>query len=126
MAERLAVNLREAGIVAQLSGQAAGVKNSCADIRLVRHRIVAADPGAALAELLNSFGEVPAGLETLEQAYVAERAPIEALRVVPLVRVSESYGLGLEVRDWMPTRWSGWRLEDVWLEPALAAGGTSP
>jgi hypothetical protein len=66
----------------------------------------------------------PAPLFTPEQAYAA-RAPIEASRVVPLVHVSENYGLSPQVRDWMPPRWGGWRLEDVWLEPASAAGGTS-
>ncbi len=65
-------------------------------------------------------------METLEQTYAAERAPIDAFRIVPLVHVSESYGLSPQVRDWMAPRWGGWRLEDVWLGPAQAAAGTSP
>ena len=122
VADRVAVNLNDVGIAVRISGQAADGKMTPADMRLVRHRIAAPDPGAALSELLNSFGEVPAGLETLEQAYAAERAPIEAFRVVPLVHVSENYGLSPEVRDWMAPRWGGWRLEDVWLAPAPASG----
>jgi peptide/nickel transport system substrate-binding protein len=120
IAERVAVNLREIGIVAQISGQAAGVKNSAADMRLVRYRIASPDPGVALAEILNSLGELPANLDTAEQAYAAERAPIDAFQVIPLVHVSESYGLSPQVRDWMPPRWGGWRLEDVWLGPPAA------
>lgn len=123
VAERVAVNLREIGIVAQLSGRAAGVKNSTADVRLVRIRTDAPDPGIALAGVLNALGEPSSNMDTPEQTYAAERAPIDAFRVIPLVHVSESYGLSPQVRDWMPPRWSGWRLEDVWLGPPSPGGG---
>ena len=92
-------------------------------MRLARHRLASPDSGIALAELLASLGESPASLETIEQAYAAERAPIDAFRVIPLVHVSESYGLSPQVRDWMAPRWGGWRLEDVWLGPAQAPEG---
>jgi hypothetical protein len=128
VAERVAVNLKEAGIAVQLSGQITGAatKSSAGDMRLVRQRIVSPDPAAALSALLDSIGEPTTVRETLDQAYAAERAPIDAFRVIPLVHVSESYGLSPQVRDWMAPRWGGWRLEDVWLEPAPAARGTTP
>ena len=128
VAERVAVNLKEAGIAVQLSGQTTGstMKLPAGDIRLVRERIASPDTAVALPALLDSLGEPTTVLETLDQAYAAERAPIDAFRVIPLVHVSESYGLSPQVRDWMAPRWGGWRLEDVWLEPPPAAGGTSP
>jgi peptide/nickel transport system substrate-binding protein len=128
VAERVAVNLKEAGIAVQLSGQTTGsaVKLPVADMRLVRQRIAAPDTAVALPALLTSLGEPSAVLETPEQTYAAERAPIDAFRIIPLVHVSESYGLSPQVRDWMPPRWGGWRLEDVWLAPAPAAGGRTP
>ena len=128
VADRVAVNLREIGIMVQVSGQVVDGKGKrlAADLRLVRHRIAAPDPAAALSELLNSLGEAATDLETPEQIYAAERAPIDAFRVIPLVHVSESYGLSPQVRDWMAPRWGGWRLEDVWLGPPSAAGGNSP
>jgi peptide/nickel transport system substrate-binding protein len=130
VAERVAVNLKEAGIAVQLSAQTTGsaTKPSAGDLRLVRLRIASPDIAVALPGMLTSLGEPSVVLETLEQAYAAERAPIDAFRVIPLVHVSESYGLGLQVRDWVPPRWGGWRLEDVWLAavPAPAAGGTTP
>jgi peptide/nickel transport system substrate-binding protein len=128
VADRVAVNLREVGIKVQVSGQVADGKTKppAADLRLVRHRIAAPDPAAALSELLNSLGETAMNLETPEQIYTAERATIDAFRVIPLVHVSESYGLSPQVRDWMAPRWGGWRLEDVWLGPPSAAGGNSP
>jgi peptide/nickel transport system substrate-binding protein len=125
VAERVAVNLRDVGITVQISGQAANGKTAPADIRLVRHRIAAPDPGAALTGLLNELGESPSELETPEQAYAAERAPVDAFRVIPLVHVSESYGLSPQVRDWMAPRWGGWRLEEAWLGPAASTGGRS-
>jgi ABC-type transport system substrate-binding protein len=128
VAERVAVNLKEAGIAVQLSGQTTGsaTKLPTGDMRLVRQRIASPDTAVALPALLDSLGEPSVVLETPEQAYAAERAPIDAFRIIPLVHVSESYGLGPQVRDWMAPRWGGWRLEDVWLEPAPAAGGTTP
>lgn len=128
VAERVAVNLKEAGIAVQLSGQTTGsaMKPPAGDLRLVRQRIASPDTAVALPALLDSLGEQITVPETPAEAYAAERAPIDAFRVVPLVHVSESYGLSPQVRDWMAPRWGGWRLEDVWLEPAPAAGGTTP
>ena len=128
VADRVAVNLREIGIMIQVSGQIADGKNNpavAADLRLLRHRIVSPDPVQALSEILNSLGETATDLESPEQIYAAERAPIDAFRVIPLVHVSESYGLSPQVRDWMAPRWGGWRLEDVWLGPPSEAGGNS-
>ncbi len=122
VAERVAVNLKEAGITVQVSGQPESGKSALADIRLIRRRISEPDPGLALASLLDSLGETPASLATPEETYAAERAPVDAFRIIPLVHVSESYGLSPQVRDWMPPRWGGWRLEDVWLGPPSSGG----
>jgi len=124
VAERVAVNLKEAGIAVQVSGQTDVGKSAAADMRLVRRRISTPDPGTALAELLNSFGEAGSEMETPEQTYAAERAPIDAFRIIPLVHLTESYGLSPQVRDWMPPRWGGWRLEGVWLGPLSTPGGS--
>jgi len=127
VADRVAVNLREVGIMVQVSGQTLNgkTKPAAADLHLVRHRLAAPDPAAALSELLNSLGETSTDLETAEQIYAAERAPIDAFRVIPLVHVSESYGLSPQVRDWMAPRWGGWRLEDVWLGSPSESGGNA-
>jgi MarR-like DNA-binding transcriptional regulator SgrR of sgrS sRNA len=129
IADRVTVNLREAGIMIQVHEQVddAAAKRSAADLRLVRHRIATPDRAAALAGVLIWLGEPPApDLSTLEQDYAAERAPIDAFRVIPLVHVSESYGLSPQVRDWMAPRWGGWDLADVWLGPPSPSGGNTP
>jgi peptide/nickel transport system substrate-binding protein len=123
VADRVAVNLKEAGISVQVSGQPLTGKSAPADMRLVRRRTAMPDPGTALAGLLNSLGEPPVDLETPEETYAAERTPIDLFQIIPLVHVSESYGLSPRVRDWMAPRWGGWRLEAVWLGPAQAAAG---
>jgi len=125
VADRVAVNLKDAGIAVQVSAQPAAGKIVPADIRLVRRRITTPDSAMALTDLLNSLGENAAPMETLDQTYAAERAPIDAFRVIPLVHVSESYGLSPQVRDWMAPRWGGWRLEDVWLGPAQPMAGAA-
>jgi MarR-like DNA-binding transcriptional regulator SgrR of sgrS sRNA len=128
-ADRVAVNLREVGILVQVSGQMADGKAkpvTAADLRLVRHRLASPDLATALSELLNSLGESITDMETPEQTYAAERATVDAFRVIPLVHVSESVGLSPRVRDWMAPRWGGWDLADVWLGPQSAAGENSP
>jgi peptide/nickel transport system substrate-binding protein len=127
VADRVAVNLREVGIKVQVTVQTGNAKTKLApDVRLVRRHLAAPDPAAALSDLLDSLGESPAEMGTPEQIYAAERAPIDAFRIIPLVHVSESYGLSPQVRDWMAPRWGGWDLADVWLGPAQARGGNSP
>jgi peptide/nickel transport system substrate-binding protein len=128
VADRVAVNLREAGIMVQVSGQSSDgkAKLPAADLRLVRHHVAGPNPAAALSEMLHALGQPEANLEALEQVYEAERTPIDAFRVIPLVHVSENYGLGPTVRDWMAPRWGGWDLADVWLGPAAGAGGNAP
>jgi peptide/nickel transport system substrate-binding protein len=130
VADRVAVNLREVGIMVKVFGQRVDeitITNLSVspDIRLVRQRIASPDPAQALSEILNSLRETPTALETPEQALAAERAPIDAFRVIPLVHVSESVGLSAQVRDWMTTRWGGWRLDEVWLGPPSESGGNS-
>jgi peptide/nickel transport system substrate-binding protein len=128
VADRVAVNLREIGVMIQVSGQPTDgkTKTVMADLRLVRHHISSPDPSTALSDLLATFGETATALDTPEQVYAAERAPIEAFHVIPLVHVSESYGLSTQVRDWMAPRWGGWNLADVWLEPPAPAGSSTP
>ena len=125
---RVAVNLREVGIMVQVSGQSMDGKTKppAADLRLVRHRIAAPDPAAALSEILIALGEAATDLETPEETYAAERAPIDSFRVIPLVHVPESYALSPQVRDWMAPRWGGWNLADVWLGPPSSTGGKIP
>jgi hypothetical protein len=118
VAERIAVNAKEAGIT--ISAQA-GAAN--ADARLERLRMVSPEPRAALGGLLAAL--VPAtGIEapplpdsaTPEDLYARERFAVDSYRVVPLAHLPELWGLSARVKDWSTPRAGGWRLADVWLE----------
>jgi ABC-type oligopeptide transport system substrate-binding subunit len=138
IAERVAFNLREAGVMVQLPGKNAepakptaaagnGIASGAAgaQLRLVRRHINGPDAQVALADLSASFGEPAAALTTAQNSYDEERMLVSSFRVIPLAYVSEMYGLGSRVRDWMAPRWGGWRLEDVWLAQPAAAGAGS-
>jgi ABC-type transport system substrate-binding protein len=119
IAERIAVNAREAGIRPQVSPQAAKP-----DLRLVRARIRSLEPQDALAGLASTLGlgEL-AGLSdpaSPEACYEAERALVEDFRVIPLVHLPEIYASRAAVRTWQTPgllKSGEWRLEDVWLAP---------
>ncbi len=142
LAERIAVDAREAGIhVAPEALPNDRVPSNC-DARLVRLRMPSPHPGAALASFFkalmpdyNANGPtepplpppgVPNGLtETewlaagapAEHIYDAERWTVNSYRVVPLVWLPEVYGLSARVQDWKaPAPGEGWPLADVWLE----------
>lgn len=134
LAERIAVDAREAGIrVTPEALQGGRVPSNC-DARLVRLRMPSADPRAALASFLgtlapaidaNAPGAAGASSEAKQLAdgasagriYDVERGIVNSYRVVPLVWLPEVYGLSARVRDWKaPAAGEGWPLADVWLE----------
>ncbi|HTA52731.1 MAG TPA: ABC transporter substrate-binding protein [Candidatus Acidoferrum sp.] len=121
IAERIAVNVRDAGITlsTEVISQA-----SKYDLRLVRLRIKSSRPRDALAGFVESLGPA-SGLDiaslpanaSAEQIYGRERDTVSTYRVVPLVWLPRVYGLGSRVRDWKsPDAGEGWPLADVWLE----------
>ncbi len=121
VAERFAVNARDLGITVNVSAASAGAASANADMRLVRWHIETPDSQEALGALLAriaqpAVGAQPPPLDTPEQQYTAERVALDGGSVIPIAFVPEIYALGANVRDWMATRWGGWRLEDVWLD----------
>ncbi|HXN21215.1 MAG TPA: ABC transporter substrate-binding protein [Candidatus Dormibacteraeota bacterium] len=118
IAERVALNARQAGLAIQV------IARGEADARLIRWRLDSIAAPAVLLDLtraLDLSDESAATLKKIssndpEQTYAAERAIIENYRVIPLVYLPETIGLGPAVRNWMPRRWAEWHLEDVWLD----------
>jgi peptide/nickel transport system substrate-binding protein len=105
IAERVAVNAREAGLAVRLTAPAGG------DLRLVRHRLSEGAPARALSEAAIAL-RIPEPLPS-GNTYEAERALLESYRVVPLAHLPEIYGLSPRVRNW-----AGWDLGRVWLDTA--------
>ncbi len=117
VAERIALNVREAGLNIQTFGEMMSVRSGNADMRLVRVHLASADPATALAVITADLDlPAPSPAATPEQFYAAERALLQDFRVVPLVVVPQSVGLGARVHDWTELPSGAWQLEDVWLE----------
>ncbi len=118
IAERIAVNARDAGVSIQVLGQDSAAANA-ADARLVRPRLESTDPRTALAGMGKSFqgAETQHRAESAssEELYNLERSMLEGFRVIPLFHLPEAYGLSPRVKNWVSPRAGGWRLEDVWL-----------
>jgi ABC-type transport system substrate-binding protein len=135
LAERVAVNARQAGFNLQVIGHAvsstATSTNVAPDVRLICWRVSSLSPRAALDSLAAAAGlsETPAAALSADpgQLYRRERATLDSYFVIPLVYLPESLALGSAVCDWMPSPWGEWHLETVWLDrPTGAAPQNSP
>jgi peptide/nickel transport system substrate-binding protein len=135
VAERIAVNAREAGItvtsiaipaVQSPPANAARAEKPKYDARLMRVNLVSPLPRPALAALLASFaselGSVDSTVpETADAAeiYAREKAALETWRVIPIAHLPRVYGLGPRVRNWsIPpgAAMNGLPLADIWLK----------
>ncbi|PYU97580.1 MAG: hypothetical protein DMG26_21000 [Acidobacteria bacterium] len=123
VAERVAVNARDAGIrldVSPLPQGPAHTPESGVDVSLIRARIDGPTLEQAVLQCSDWLGFPASGLRggALEEIYAAERRFLDDFTTVPLVNVPELVGLGPRVKNWSAPRWGDWRLEDVWLETA--------
>ncbi len=124
VAERIAVDAREASITVEVSARPSGSADSGSDpgfdARLVRLRIGSTEPRRALSELAAALGlgmpPLPAA-PSAEDLYRAERALVESYQVIPLFHLPEIAGLSARVRNWQPTATGEWRLDSLWLAP---------
>jgi peptide/nickel transport system substrate-binding protein len=111
IAERIALDARESGLVVQAAPGSHG------DLRLARYRLRSLDASQVLADVAAWLGaEVPVPNPKPEAIYAAERKLLEDFRVVPLFHLPEIYGLSPRVKNWDPQIWGDWRLGDVWLD----------
>jgi len=114
IAERIALNAREAGVVVQVA------PGGPSDVRLARVPLRSLDPEQALAAYASALGmaasfKTPTA-PTPEARLEAEQKLLEDGRVVPLFHVPQIVGLSPRVRNWNPEPWGDWRLDGVWLE----------
>ena len=107
IADRIAVNAREAGLV--IRPVTAGAQTAAAHI--IRTRVNWPDPSRALGSVAPPIDNSPQSL------YIAESELLREHRIIPLFHLPEIYGIGPRVRGWAPSRWGGWNLDSVWLAP---------
>ena len=120
LADRVAVNARDAGLNVQVSPQ-----NPRADVRLVEVHLASLDPAPALAGLAAALGlqapGAPAASTSAESPaafYQSERRLLEGFRAIPLFQLPVLYGAAGRVRVYGPqpiTKLGDWRFDNVWL-----------
>jgi ABC-type transport system substrate-binding protein len=113
IAERIAVNAREAGVV--IHPVPTGAQGAAA--RISRAPVNWPDLGHALGSIASAVGLTPPAADSPQAAYNAEWALLRDHRIIPLFHLPQIYGLGPRVRGWAPSRWGGWKLDSVWLAP---------
>lgn len=119
IAERIALNARDAGLAVSVAPQPAN-----ADVVLVELRIASADPATALAQIAAALGlpappRVTSPNASAEQTYAAEHALLDGFRLIPLIHLPDVYGVSPRVKGGPGIAPSGeWRFDNLWLEGA--------
>ena len=134
LAERVAVNARQAGMNVQVQNRpvprdASAITSTvepAASLHLFVWHVSSLSPRLELELFLRTLGaSASAGIDNTaaepEQLYARERKILEDRRILPLVGLPEYAGLGGNVRNWLPARWGEWHLADVWLDVPDAA-----
>ena len=136
LGERVAVNARQALISVQVVNRAAlrvsvqdaandapGAVEPAAGLHLFEWHYSSLSPRAELESLVSAL--IPGGATDVanssaspEQLYAIEKRLLDERRILPLVALPEFAGVGRNVRNWMPSRWGAWHLEEVWLDRA--------
>jgi peptide/nickel transport system substrate-binding protein len=111
IAERVALNARDAGITLQATG------SGPTDIRLQRLSLVSVDPRIALEAVAAATKlSAPAFRDTsVDELYRAESTLLQSERLIPLFHLPVSTALGSSVNNWSQDRDGARHLESVWL-----------
>jgi ABC-type transport system substrate-binding protein len=129
VAERIAVDAREAGIVVQPyaephvnSKTARAAMN--ADAVLLRLPLQSVEPSVALAALVDDLGLFPESVPSLlgaarpEDLLEGERKLLENHRVLPVAHLPQALWLNGSVHNWQQLMTGAWQLDQLWMEGA--------
>jgi len=127
VAERIAVDAREAGIFVQTYGDTHGNSKSGratlnADAVLLRLALGSLDATAALAELADELA-LPADTVSAivkasrpEELVEIERSALADYRLIPVVRLPQALWLNSNVHEWQQLPNGEWRLDQLWVD----------
>lgn len=117
IAERIALNARDAGLAVQLT-----TDTQHADVVLTSISLGCADPDAALANITSALHQSAPEFrdDSLDSTFNAERALLRGRWIVPIAHLSRSWALSVRLRNWLDREDGQWRLADVWIEPNAA------
>jgi peptide/nickel transport system substrate-binding protein len=137
VAERVAVNARQAGLSVQvlarpLHDSSVATTPDSALLHFFAWHTASLSPRMEMDALLKAMA-VPGDSSAAPAAsdasglFAREKRVLEDRYLMPIVALPEYVGLGAGVRNWLPSRWGEWHLADVWLEvPAAAAASSAP
>lgn len=111
LAERVALNARDAGLLLQPSSA------TKAELRLARIPLASPDSWIALAGVAAVAG-LPTGKNQgggVEDLYAAEMALLAAQRVIPLFHLPVSYASSSALKNWTLRPDGSWSVADAWL-----------
>jgi peptide/nickel transport system substrate-binding protein len=112
IAERIALNAREAGITVHVS------LSGSDDVRLVRIALPSPDPALSLREAVRQLS-LPAPVlhgNTVEDLFQAEHGLLEGNAVIPLFHLPVASVGSARLHGWAPDQVGHWNFADVWLE----------
>lgn len=112
IAERIALNAKDAGLSIRLASTATP------DIQLMRISLDSPDPWIALERLTTIAGlPVPAmQKDSVESLYSEEQSLLATERIIPLFHLPVVYAISREVKNSTLQRNGTWNFADVWLE----------
>jgi peptide/nickel transport system substrate-binding protein len=120
VAERIALNARDAGLSLQPPSQSTSqlTSGATADVRLVRIPLVSAHPWVALADVAARVGLAAPTKDdgSAEGLYSAEQALLATQRIIPLFHLPLSYAASGALKNWEVRADGSLQLVDAWVE----------
>jgi ABC-type transport system substrate-binding protein len=113
IADRIALNARDAGLIVTV-----GLPAANADVRLVEARVGSAEAAYALANVASTLGlNQPLPARNPEEIYAAERALLDGFHVIPLFHLPDVYGSSPRVMGGpVITPLGEFRFDSLWVE----------
>jgi ABC-type transport system substrate-binding protein len=111
LAERIALNAKDAGLWVQLN-------TSATDLRLVRIALVAPDPWISLEHLISELGLPPIASkgQSIEQLFSSEQSILTSGRVIALFHLPIGYASATNLHDWELTASGTLNIASAWLK----------
>jgi peptide/nickel transport system substrate-binding protein len=99
LAERVALNARDAGIAMQPTPR---IANAQTDLNLVRVTVASPNPAVALRQITSTLvpGDPAPGDSDAEVLFIEERDLLNSYRLIPLVHVPRAFAASQRVHNW--------------------------
>jgi hypothetical protein len=124
VADRIAVNAREAGIFIQTYGELFSARAPSADMRLVRLHLEGSDARTLLLDLGSQLGNNDLlharEADSLDELFRVEQQALKAFKVVPIAYLPQTFSVSPTVHDFVLSPYGAQRWDELWIE------GTKP